>query len=233
MINRRDLVFGMGCAVAAGGAVWMRPDNYVRLMPEKKLDASVPEQFGNWAIDRGMGVVMPPTEGSLADRLYDEIMARAYYQPAVATVAPVMCLMTYGARQSDALQLHRPETCYPAVGFQLLGVRKTQLPVASGVAIPIVELSAKLGERIEDVIYWTRVGEDLPQDSGEQRRKRLRAALAGDIGDGVLVRMSSVRSVPDVALHRQLGGFATEMLAAVSPALRRGLVGTRPAAAMG
>jgi EpsI family protein len=233
MINRRDLVFGIGCAAAAGGAMWMRPDNYVRLMPEKKLDDSVPEQFGAWSIDRGMGVVMPPTEGSLADRLYDEIMSRAYYQPTAATVAPVMCLMTYGAKQSDALQLHRPETCYPAVGFQLLSVRKAQLPLAGAATLPIVELTARMGERIEDVIYWTRVGEDLPQNAGEQRRKRLLAALAGDIGDGVLVRMSAIRRAPDAALHRQLGGFATEMLAALKPAVRRGLIGTQRAAALG
>lgn len=233
MMDRRDVIFGLGCAAAAGGAVWMRPSNYLRLMPAEKLEKSIPESFGGWAIDRSMGVVLPPSEGSLADRLYDEIMARAYFQPAVTESRPVMCLMTYGARQSDALQLHRPETCYPAVGFQVQMYRKAQLKLAGGSTLPIVQISARLGERIEDVIYWTRVGEDLPQDAAEQRNKRLRASLAGNIGDGVLVRMSTARRADEKPNFGALEQFAREMLAAVKPATRRGLVGTRLAAAIG
>ena len=231
MINRRDMVFGLGCAAAAGGALWLRPDNYLRLMPPEKLEKSIPESFGRWAIDRSLGVVLPPSEGSLADRLYDEIMARAYYQPAVTETRPVMCLMTYGAKQSDALQLHRPETCYPAVGFQILAHRKGALALPGGVTLPFVEISARLGERVEDVIYWTRVGEDLPQDAGEQRTKRLRAALAGNIGDGVLVRMSTARRADDTPGFAELRGFAVEMLASLKPATRRGLIGSKLAAA--
>lgn len=232
MIDRRDMIFGLGCAAAAGGALWMRPDEYVRLLPKERLEKSVPEAFGLWKIDRGLGVVLPPSEGSLADRLYDEIMARAYYQPTVATTRPVMCLMTYGARQSDALQLHRPETCYPAVGFQIVAYRKAALPLASGASLPIVEITARLGERFEDVLYWTRVGEDLPQDASEQRRKRLRASLAGQIGDGVLVRMSSARLQDSAPGFPELRAFARDMLGALTPATRRGLVGTKLAAAI-
>lgn len=217
MIDRRDMIFGLGCVAAAGGALWMRPDEYVRLMPKEKLEKSVPESFGLWKIDRGLGVVLPPSEGSLADRLYDEIMARAYYQPTVGATRPVMCLMTYGARQSDALQLHRPETCYPAVGFQIVDYRKASLPLASGASLPIVEITARLGERFEDVLYWTRVGEDLPQDSGEQRRKRLRASLAGQIGDGVLVRMSSARLQESAPGFPELHAFARDMLGGADP----------------
>ena len=232
MIDRRDIIFGMGCAAAAGGALWMRPDNYVRLMPTEKLETSIPERFGRWAIDRSLGVVLPPSEGTLADRLYDEVMARAYFQPQVAETRPVMCLMTYGARQSDALQLHRPETCYPAVGFQIMAYRKASLALPGGAAVPIVEITAQLGERFEDVIYWTRVGEDLPQDAGEQRARRLRASLAGNIGDGVLVRMSSARRGDDSPGFAALRGFAFELLTSVKPATRRGLIGTRLAAAL-
>lgn len=232
MIDRRDMIFGLGCAAAAGGALWMRPSNYVRLMPAEKLEKSIPEKFGAWAIDRSLGVVMPPSEGSLADRLYDEIMARAYFQPEVAETRPVMCLMTYGAKQSDALQLHRPETCYPAVGFQIIAYRKAALALPGGMALPIVEISAQFGERVEDVIYWTRVGEDLPQDAGEQRTKRLRASLAGNVGDGVLVRMSSARRVEDPTGFAALRGFAVDMLGSLKPATRRGLIGSKLSAAL-
>ncbi|NJS13575.1 MAG: EpsI family protein [Sphingopyxis sp.] len=226
MMDRRDLLFAMGCVAGSGGALWMRPDNHVRLMPPGKMADAVPEAFADWSIDRGMGVVMPPSEGSLADRLYDEILARAYMNTD-SMVPPVMCLMTYGARQSDALQLHRPETCYPAVGFTVSNHRKTMLPLAAGALLPVVEITARLGNRIEDVVYWTRVGEDLPQDPGQQRKMRLRSALAGVIGDGVLVRMSSVRRQPDTALHAPLRRFATDLLISSPAPLQRGLIGTQ------
>ncbi|MBA4748768.1 MAG: EpsI family protein [Sphingopyxis sp.] len=231
-MNRREVIFAAGCAVAAGGALWLRPDNYVRLMPNKKLVDAIPERFGAWDIDRGLGVVMPPSEGTLADRLYDEIMARAYFQPADLEQSPVMCLMTYGARQSDALQLHRPEVCYPAVGFQIIDYRKLMLSIGNGAVLPAVEISTQFAERREDVLYWTRVGEDLPQNSADQRRMRLRASLSGDIGDGVLVRMSALRADPRQSQHPQLRRFAAELLAALDPAILRGLVGTRLASAL-
>ena len=226
MINRRDTIFALGCAAAAGGAIWLRPNNYQRLMPDQTLAAAIPEQFGDWMIDRGLGVVLPPSKGSLADRLYDEIMARAYYQPGNLALSPVMCLMSFGARQSDALQLHRPETCYPAVGFQVSGYRQTRLALTESVIMPTVEMTATIGPRVEDVLYWTRVGEDLPSDSAEQRKMRLRAAMAGNVGDGVLVRMSSVRRKADQPAFGVLRAFAVQMLQAVDPRVRRGLIGT-------
>lgn len=231
MMDRRDMVFGLGCVAAAGGAAWLRPRDYQRLMPAQKLASAIPEAFGRWSIDRSIGVVLPPSEGSLADRLYDEVLARAYLQPAAVDDGSVMCLITYGARQSDALQLHRPELCYPAVGFQVVGYQKQMLTLGRGAQLPIVQMSARLGQRVEDVLYWTRVGEDFPQDAADQRAKRLRASLAGKIGDGVLVRMSKVRQTAEAGPQfAELSQFAREILHALRPDVRRGLVGTRMAA---
>lgn len=228
MMDRRDVLFGLGCVAAAGGAAWLRPNDYQRLMPTETLAKSIPEAFGRWSIDRSIGVVLPPSEGSLADRLYDEILARAYLQPAAAESGSVMCLITYGSRQSDALQLHRPEVCYPAVGFQVTDYQKRMLKFRPGAELPIVQMSARLGQRVEDVLYWTRVGEDFPQDAADQRAKRLWASLAGKVGDGVLVRMSKVRAQPDAAPgFEDLNQFAREMLQSLRPDIQRGLVGTR------
>ena len=38
-----------------------------------------------------------------------------------------MLSIAYGKNQSDALQLHKPEICYPAQGFTLLAKQNTPL----------------------------------------------------------------------------------------------------------
>jgi EpsI family protein len=52
----------------------------------------------------------------------------------------IMLSIAYGKNQSDALQLHKPEICYPAQGFTLLAKQNTPLdllgkPIAAIAAI--------------------------------------------------------------------------------------------------
>ena len=229
MMDRRDLLLGAGCLIASAGGLALRPRRMVNLMGNIQLTRAIPDGFAAWQEDRGIGVLMPPSKGSLADRLYKQILARAFWQPTRPDQPPVMLLISYGAEQSDALQLHRPETCYPAVGYTVQARRLAQLPLAGGGTLPIVEMSATAGGRTEDVLYWTRVGEDLPQTAGEQRTRRLEAALHGTVGDGVLVRTSMTRTGSE-AQFENLRGFVADMLSAITPATRRALIGTTRAA---
>src|SRR3546814_9693687 len=49
--------------------------------------------------------------------LYSDTLTRLYSH--AGTGERVMLLMAYGSTQSDLLQLHRPETCYPAFGYRI------------------------------------------------------------------------------------------------------------------
>lgn len=225
MMNRRDLIIGLGALGACGGAVAMTPRQRLDLMQDRTLEDILPQGFAGWAIDPSIVALLPPSEGSLADRLYDEILSRAYRE-LEPTGPSVMMLGTRGADQSDALQLHRPETCYPAFGFAIVDRKPLNLAVGSGAAIPAVALTAKLGERIEDIIYWTRIGNDFPRSAGEQRRMTWRAALNGVTGDGILMRYSAVRNDPAQPQFNRVSNCIQAMAQSIRLGHRAALFGT-------
>lgn len=224
MIDRRDFLFGAGCAVALASAEYMRPRNLVDLVGKTTIAELIPARFGDWALDPGSEPILPPSEGSLSDKLYDEIVSRAYTKRAKPDLPPVMLLCTHGTVQSDALQLHRPETCYPALGFTVGERQLIEVEVMPGVRIPAARLTARAGQRAEDIIYWTRIGYDFPRTAVEQRKDRLAAALRGDVGDGILMRMSAIRTGAD-RLDAHILEFARAMASAVPVASRPALFG--------
>jgi EpsI family protein len=222
-LDRRDLLAGLACAGALGAAEWLRPREKVIFMPPGgKLTDLVPASFGPWLRGGDADIVVPRTEGSLATRLYGDQLARIYHQADLA-IAPMMLSIAYGYQQSDALQLHRPESCYPAVGFTIGDVRMVDLPAPGG-AIRAVALTARMRDRIEDIVYWSRLGRDFPRSQAEQRRVRFSNALAGEVPDGVLVRASSLRNAPDQPQFSAISGFLGGLVGGLNPAGRRVLL---------
>jgi EpsI family protein len=225
MISRRDLIIGGTCLAAAASAEAIRPNERLDLLGNQKLEDRIPRSFGVWRTQEGGGVVAPQSEDGLAARLYNQTVARTYVGPDEQLI---MLLIAYGNTQSDTLQLHRPEVCYPAFGFKVTDSRPTLLKVSNGASIPGRSLTAQTEGRLERISYWTRIGEYLPVDESEQRKMRFRTALAGIIPDGVLVRISNV--VPDEAEAFALNGrFASDFLQAVPASLRPALVTTSKA----
>ena len=68
--------------------------------------------------------VAPETPDSLAARLYGETVGRIYRQQ--STGDQVIMLMAHGDVESNELQLHRPEVCYPAFGFASRRIRRSR-----------------------------------------------------------------------------------------------------------
>lgn len=225
MPDRREfLVGGLGLG-AFGVAEYLKPRRTVRLFSGLTLEQAVPKGFGHWREHPGGAVIAPVTPDSLADRLYSATLSRIYF-PVDESGPPVMLLIAYGGEQSDLLQLHRPESCYPAVGLGIAQREMGTVPLAGGGQVPAVYLSAVGQERIEDIVYWTRLGEALPRTAGEQRSDRLSAAMAGTIGDGMLVRASTVRTDGTPAWP-YLARFLGELVHALPPKARPGFVGTK------
>lgn len=225
MADRRDFVIGALGAGAFGVSEWLRPRRKVRLFSGITLEQAVPRRFGNWVERPGGSVIAPATPNSLADRLYSATLSRIYY-PVDESGPPVMLLIAYGGEQSDLLQLHRPESCYPAVGLGIAERRMGAVPLLGGGSIPAVYLSASGQDRLEDIVYWTRLGEDLPRTASEQRSDRLRAAMAGTIGDGILVRASTVR-FSEAPAWPYVAAFLAALVESLPARSRAGFVGTR------
>lgn len=225
-MNRRDILLGGGLIAAAASAEVLRPRNRLVLLPDgRKLEDVVPKAIGPWRPVESDAFVLPKTEGSLSDRLYNQTLSRFYEAP---NQVPVMLVIAYGAVQNDLLQLHRPETCYAAVGFTIADSRPAQVSLTDSAKLPVRELTARSETRVEPILYWTRIGDDLPTTGREQRWVKLQQQMNGYLSDGILVRMSTVQE-PSPETSAQLALFARTMIEAIKPKDRPAFIG-RPLA---
>lgn len=229
MIGRRDILIGSACLAAAGAAYGLKPRRHVSLLGKRSLTDIVPASFGPWTSLDVSGLVAPQIEGSLADRLYNETLGRIYRNE--NTGDEVMMLMAHGQTNTDDLQLHRPESCYPAFGFALSSNQATKVALGQGVSIPGRQLVADAPGRRENIVYWSRLGEFLPIDGRDQGQDRLKTAMSGIIADGLLARFSAVDPEPQRGTA-MVHGFIPHLVRSVPAAGRSALVGTRLAAAM-
>jgi len=226
MLRRRDLLLGLPLIAAAGGALALTPRNQLNLLGDGELEKLVPLEIGSWTVTPSNAVILPEAEeGSLAATLYNQTVSRLYLSE---EDLPVMLVIAYGNTQSDQLQLHRPEVCYAAVGFEIGASERVEIPVAPPKVLPARQLVATSNERTEPILYWTRIGDYLPTSGTEQRMMKLRSEFQGYVADGVLVRLSTVAE-PTPATFATLQRFADAMLHATKPAGLPALVG-RPLA---
>ena len=218
--NRRDLLVGGAALVAAGTAYARMPRRPTMLIGKDQLDKLVPLKIDNWSYEMASGLVLPPPD-QLARLLYDQQVTRSYASP---DQLPVMLLMAYGSSQGGMLQIHRPEICYPASGFHLTETQVTSIPLPDGHHVASRSFTASSDTRVEQVLYWTRIGDMVPTSWTGQRVAVIRSNLAGSIPDGLLVRLSTVSN--DAAQAQiTLKRFATEMLRAMPVAARHMLIG--------
>jgi EpsI family protein len=229
VISRRNVIIGLGCAASAGTAYAMTPRKRVSLMGPRQLDDLVPTEFGDW-VSRDVGDALAlNSPDSLSAKLYAQLVTRLYTNR--ATGEEIVMLMAYGANQTDSLQLHRPEVCYPAFGYKLVRNEAVNVPLPGAVTIPARQLAAEGNGRQESVLYWTRIGEYLPTSGEEQRRDRLVTAFRGVIPDGVLMRFSTLADSPG-GDWGQLKSFVAELVLAVTPDGRPVLIGTERSRAL-
>ena len=227
-MNRRDVLLGGSLLSAAGIAAALTPRNRLVLLGDRKLDAVIPMQIDDWKYVPSDAFVLPKSPGSLADRLYSQTVTRLYASP---TRPPIMLVIAYGEVQNDLLQLHRPETCYAAVGYTISASRISTVELAPQALLPVRELTAQSESRTEQICYWTRIGDDLPTDGREQRRVKLQQQMRGYLSDGVLVRISTVGAkVPEIV--DGLTDFAFSLVHSMAPGDRKVLVGRPLATAM-
>lgn len=228
IVSRRHAVMGLACLGAAGGAWALKPRHRLSLANGIKLDRAIPSRFAGWSEQPTDALIKPDDEDSLATRLYSQVVGRLYTRDSGAMV---MLLVAYGDTQNDLLQLHRPEVCYPAFGFDILQSRKTAIPLSPAVAIPARALTASSSQRTEQILYWTRIGEHLPTDNDEQRLAKLDDQFAGIIPDGILVRISMIGD--DAADALQINRhFARDLIYAVPAVHRAALIGSSAAKAL-
>jgi EpsI family protein len=217
----------LAAALMAGGAVLSQAMVPTKRMAELrgpfKLAELVPTQFGDWKVDpySAGGVVNPQTEAMLK-RLYSQLLDRTFVN---SQGKRIMVSVAYGDDQTDnSVQMHYPEVCYPAQGFQVKGNRIERVQVAQG-EIKVRRLLTEFGRtRFEPVTYWTILGNEQSLGGWERKKAEIKYGLRGEIIDGLLFRVSNIDRDSEAGFRLQ-DQFIGEMVAAMAPDARRQLVG--------
>jgi EpsI family protein len=215
-LDRRQALLGGAFLLTAGVATAREPRHAIDLLGKRKVDKLIPTQIGRWTFYSKSGLVVPPAD-QLSDQLYSQLMTRVYAAP---DALPIMMLVAQSGGQTGILQVHRPEVCYPAGGYRLSPSTRHIIALPGGGDLDTMAFSATDDNRVEQLMYWTRVGHDMPGNWAEQRWSVARANLRGDIPDAVLVRISTITPDRDAAMAA-LDEFTRALFAAVPPDVRR------------
>jgi EpsI family protein len=185
------------------------------------LEDAIPAAFGDWRINPAVApVTVSPDVQAELDKIYDQILARTYVN---GRGDVVMLSIAYGGTQNRSMQVHRPEVCYPAQGFQIEAAQKANLS-AGAAELPVMRLLARQGPRSEPITYWIRIGDRVVRGNVELGLARLAYGLGGRVPDGMLVRVSTISRDTDRAYEVQRE-FVAALLAALPADTRALLVG--------
>lgn len=218
LISRRNMLLG-GALIGVSAIGYARqPQPIAKPLPKDALDKLIPKQIGPWSFVTVSGVVLPPDDNS--DQVYDQVLTRMYSAP---NQPPIALLLAYSSVQNGLLQLHRPEICYPASGFRLSGTEPGTLSLPDR-SINVRRFSASSMQRQERVLYWTRLGTEMPVSWVNQRLAVVRANLRGEIPDGILVRVSGTFSGTN-SIDGILSEFVRDLAVALRPDARKLLFG--------
>ena len=191
--------------------------------PKVNLEAIIPRHFADWRVDESIIPLLPaPDVQARLDKIYNQVIARTYVN---SRGRRIMLSIAYGGDQSDSMQVHKPEVCYSAQGFQIVQASLGEIHSDFG-TFPVKRLVAKLNQRIEPITYWITVGSQVVNTGYKQKFAQMKYGFSGMVPDGILVRVSSIDRDANDAYEVQ-AAFLREMLSAMRPS-DRGRLGGSP-----
>ncbi|MBX3604374.1 MAG: EpsI family protein [Piscinibacter sp.] len=218
--RRRAVLLALGMSSTAVLAAWLKP-SALPAAARIDLDRLLPAQFGDWKLDPAAAAFVRAADRRGAQvRIYDQVFERTFINPRGDRI---MLSVAYGGDQSADMQLHRPEVCYRAGGFEVGSSSGASLRLPER-ELPVTRLTARLPGRPEPITYWAVVGGRL--DVGERLSllQRVTRTARPQRGDGLLVRVSSIDQDAEHA-YRLHAEFAAAMLKALPAAERARLTG--------
>jgi len=224
LISFKHFIIGLCMFAAAGMALALKPTTKLAdAGPAINLETLIPKQFGEWKLDESLvPVQVSPEVKAKLDKIYGQTLTRTYIN---AAGRRVMLSIAYGANQgSDDFQVHRPEYCYSAQGFQVQKGWEDHLKIGAS-QLPIKRLEAIKDSRIEPITYWITIGDKATLPGIGRKLAQLTYGLTGKIPDGMLIRVSTISNKADEE-YRLQDQFVNAMLDAVEPSQRVRLTGT-------
>jgi EpsI family protein len=189
-INKTNLLIGLAMLLAALGGVMLKPTNLIAdQKPKINLETMIPKQFSEWKIDESIiPLQADPERKALLNKLYNQTLSRTYINQRGDRV---MLTIAYGGDQSDAMQVHKPEVCYKAQGFEIQALELDSINTNYG-NIPVKKLVAQMGARVEPITYWIKIGDKVAVNTAKWKLEQLKYGLTGKVPDGMLFRVSSI-----------------------------------------
>ena len=177
---------------------------------------SVPQSFGAWTM-RSQNTVADSKEASFLN----DVLYRTYQR---ADGKTVLLVVAYGADQRKKFNLHMPEVCYKASGYQVMSqaeslmhdpeLKLKQLVVTAGAA------------DTQPVQYWIMLDGRQVTSELEKRIRHLYYSVVGAQTDGVLVRVSSFLSDGDPGKEYEIQQeFIGSLYKSADPQLKKLLFG--------
>lgn len=220
----KNLLIGLALLVAAIAAVMLRPDQLVAEQgPKIDLETLIPKQFAGWHLDEAaVAMQASPDQEAALKKIYSQILARTYVG---SRGQRIMLSVVYGDGIDRQLDVHRPEYCYPAQGFQVSQYTDQIIRTLSG-SLSVRRLVASKDQRIEPISYWIKIGDKALSSTFERKLQKIRQGLTGRIGSGMLVRVSSIDSDKELA-YKEQEAFINAMLQMMPDERRKQLIGER------
>lgn len=219
---RRALFAVMLMLLGCAAAIAARPTKRLSAQtPGFSIAATIPERFGDWATEPTTAGVVNPQTQQLLKEIYSQVLSRTYRNQ--QTGERIMLSVAYGGDQSDANQIHIPDVCYPAQGFQVTAADRTVISTRWG-NIPAKRLVTQMPGRPEPLTYWTTVGAHVAIGTMDRKLRQLAYEFHGEIPDGLILRVSSVTPDTTAAFAGQ-ARFAADLVASLPPEARTRFAG--------
>jgi EpsI family protein len=220
-IPLKSWIIGLSMVAAALLAIVLTPTRLTAATaPKIDLETMIPKQFGDWHQLQELDViaVSPEVQANL-NKIYQQTLARTYVN---SKGEQIMLSLAYGGDQRDGMQVHKPEICYPAQGFQVTKLTNGTLDTGFS-QIPVKRLLTTQGARIEPITYWIIIGDTVAIDNFKWKLDQLKYGLTGKIPDGMIFRVSSIGNVESAyAIQEE---FIRDLLKSLPAASRKHLIG--------
>jgi EpsI family protein len=221
-LNLKFLLIGLALFVGAAGGVALKPTKHIADQgPKINLETLIPQQFADWKVDESIvPIKVSPDLQAKLDQIYNQTLSRTFVN---SRDERIMLSIAYGGDQSDSMQVHKPEVCYPAQGFQILKLVTGMFDTGFG-HIQVKRLLATQGARVEPIIYWLTIGDTVAVNSLKWKLAQLKYGLTGKVPDGMIFRVSSLGE--EMAAYPVQEDFIRALLKALPPENRKRLIGS-------
>jgi EpsI family protein len=223
-ILKRNILISLLLLVTAIMTAMLKPAPIVtEVGPKIDLETLIPKQFDGWHIDE---TIIPlqasPDQEDALKKIYSQILTRTYVN---GLGQRIMLSVVYGDGIDRQLDVHRPEYCYAAQGFQVSQYTDQVIQTLVG-SLSLRRMVATKGQRIEPISYWVKIGDKSFSSTLERKLQKIKQGFTGRVDSGMLVRVSSIESDEHIAYPEQ-ETFISALLQSIPSAQRKQLIGDK------